>query len=294
MLTWPFASVGWVSSLVQRAAASQKRINEFLLLDDKIIDEGEKSISKINSITFRNLNFKYNTNETKKTLSDINFHLNAGQSLGIIGKTGSGKSTIAQLLSRLYDFQEGEILLNNTSIKNYKLSDYRKKIGYIPQDVFLFSDTVLNNIAFGLQKNEFSKEQIESVAKKSGILKEINKLPDKFETKIGERGVTLSGGQKQRVSIARALIRDPELILFDDCLSAVDTETSNKILNTIQSKNSKQISIHISHRVNAVIHCDHILVLKDGEIVEEGNHNALISKNGFYQHIFKKQQLEDY
>jgi ATP-binding cassette subfamily B protein len=294
MLTWPFASVGWVSSLVQRAAASQKRINEFLLLDEKIIDNGEKTISHINSITFKNVNFKYNLKESKKTLSDINFHLNAGESLGIIGKTGSGKSTIVQLLSRLYDFQEGEILLNNTSIKDYKLSEYRKKIGYIPQDVFLFSDTVLNNIAFGLQENEFSKEQIESVARKSGILEEINKLPEKFETKIGERGVTLSGGQKQRVSIARALIRDPELILFDDCLSAVDTETSNKILNTIQSKNSKQISIHISHRVNAVIHCDHILVLKDGEVVEQGNHNALISKNGFYQHIFKKQQLEDY
>jgi ATP-binding cassette, subfamily B, multidrug efflux pump len=294
MLTWPFASVGWVSSLVQRAAASQKRINEFLLLDDKIIDVGEKSISKINSITFKNVNFKYNLNESKKTLSNINFHLDVGQSLGIIGKTGSGKSTIAQLLSRLYDFQEGEILLNNTSIKDYKLSEYRKKIGYIPQDVFLFSDTVLNNIAFGLQENEFSKEQIESVARKSGVFEEINKLPEKFETKIGERGVTLSGGQKQRVSIARALIRDPELILFDDCLSAVDTETSNKILNTIQSKNSEQISIHISHRVNAVIHCDYILVLKDGEIVEQGNHNELLSKNGFYQHIFKKQQLEEY
>jgi len=240
------------------------------------------------------VNFKYDLKETKKTLSDINFHLDAGQSLGIIGKTGSGKSTIAQLMSRLYDFHEGEILLNNTSIKDFKLIEFRKKIGYIPQDVFLFSDTVLNNIAFGLQENEFSKEQIESVAKKSGVFEEINKLPEKFETKIGERGVTLSGGQKQRVSIARALIRDPELILFDDCLSAVDTETSNKILNTIQSKNSKQISIHISHRVNAVIHCDHILVLKEGEIVEEGNHNALISKNGFYQHIFKKQQLEDY
>ncbi|MDG2342983.1 MAG: ABC transporter ATP-binding protein [Flavobacteriales bacterium] len=294
MLTWPFASVGWVSSLIQRAAASQKRINEFLVLEDKIIDTGEKSINQINSITFKNVNFKYNIKEPKNTLSNINFHLDAGQSLGIIGKTGSGKSTIAQLISRLYDFQEGQILINNTSIKDYKLNDYRKKIGYIPQDVFLFSDTVLNNIAFGLQESEFSKEQIESVAKKSGIFKEINKLSNKFETKIGERGVTLSGGQKQRVSIARALIRNPELLLFDDCLSAVDTETSNKILKTLQTKNSKQISIHISHRVNAVIHCNHILVLKDGEIIEEGNHNSLISKNGFYQRIFKKQQLEDY
>jgi ATP-binding cassette, subfamily B, multidrug efflux pump len=294
MLTWPFASVGWVSSLIQRAAASQKRINEFLVLNDKIIDNGEENVTQINSITFKKVNFKYNLNEPKKTLSDINFHLDAGQSLGIIGKTGSGKSTIAQLISRLYDFQEGEILLNNTPIKEFKLSEYRKKIGYIPQDVFLFSDTVMNNIAFGLHENEFSKEQIETVAKKSGIFEEINKLPKKFDTKIGERGVTLSGGQKQRVSIARALIRNPELILFDDCLSAVDTETSNKILNTIQAKNSKQISIHISHRVNAVIHCDHILVLIDGEIVEEGNHNFLISRNGFYQRTYKKQQLEDY
>ena len=294
MLTWPFASVGWVSSLIQRAAASQKRINEFLLLEDKIIDTGKESINQIQSLTFKKVNFKYNIKEPKNTLSNINFHLDAGQSLGIIGKTGSGKSTIAQLISRLYDFHEGQILINNTPIKDYKLNDYRKKIGYIPQDVFLFSDTVLNNIAFGLQENEFSKDQIEDVAKKSGIFKEINKLPNKFETKIGERGVTLSGGQKQRVSIARALIRNPELLLFDDCLSAVDTETSNKILKTIQSKNNNQISIHISHRVNAVIHCNHILVLKDGEIIEEGNHNTLISKNGFYHRIFKKQQLEDY
>ena len=294
MLTWPFASVGWVSSLVQRAAASQKRINEFLVLNDEIIDTGMEHLSKINSITFKKVNFKYNLKESKNTLSNINFHLDSGQSLGIIGKTGSGKSTIAQLISRLYDFQEGEILLNNTPIKDFKLSEYRKKIGYIPQDVFLFSDTVTNNIAFGLKENEFSKEQVENVAKKSGIFNEINKLPKKFETKIGERGVTLSGGQKQRVSIARALIRNPDLILFDDCLSAVDTETSSKILKTIQPKNSNQISIHISHRVNAVIHCDTILVLSDGEIIEQGNHSSLISQNGFYKRIFKKQQLEDY
>ena len=293
MLTWPFASVGWVSSLVQRAAASQKRINEFLILNNKIDDSGGKSLEKINSISFKNLNFKYSSIDSKNTLSNISFHLNAGQSLGIIGKTGSGKSTIAQLISRLYDFNDGEILINNSSIKDLNLKDYRKKIGYIPQDVFLFSDTVINNIAFGLQENEFSKEEIENVAKKSGIFKEINKLPDKFETKIGERGVTLSGGQKQRVSIARALIRKPELLIFDDCLSAVDSETARKILKTIQTKNNNQISIHISHRVNAVIHCDHIIVLKDGEIIEQGNHNSLITKNGFYQRIFKKQQLED-
>ena len=293
MLTWPFASVGWVSSLVQRAAASQKRINEFLILNNKIDDSGGKSLEKINSISFKNLNFKYSSIDSKNTLSNISFHLNAGQSLGIIGKTGSGKSTIAQLISRLYDFNDGEILINNSSIKDLNLKDYRKKIGYIPQDVFLFSDTVINNIAFGLQENEFSKEEIENVAKKSGIFKEINKLPDKFETKIGERGVTLSGGQKQRVSIARALIRKPELLIFDDCLSAVDSETARKILKTIQIKNNNQISIHISHRVNAVIHCDHIIVLKNGEIIEQGNHNSLITKNGFYQRIFKKQQLED-
>ncbi len=292
MLTWPFASVGWVSSLVQRAAASQKRINEFLLTEEKIINEGLEKTNTIDEIIFNKVNFNYpNNNEFK--IKDISFKIKSGESLGIFGRTGSGKSTIAQLICRLYENGDGTIKINDHLLENLELTDFRKKIGYVPQDIFLFSDTIQNNIAFGLDENEYNFSQIEKAAKDAGIIKEIDKFPEKFNTKVGERGVTLSGGQKQRIAIARALIREPQVLIFDDCLSAVDTETSNAIQKQINYTSKNQISIHISHRVNHLSHCDYILVIENGEIIAQGKHQDLIKKDGFYKEIFKKQQVEE-
>ena len=292
MLTWPFASIGWVSSLVQRAAASQKRINEFLHTNDKIIDLGTKKFKQIEKLEFKQVNFKYPTNN-EFSITNLNCTLKPGESLGIFGKTGSGKSTVAQLICRLYEINSGDLLINDIPIKELNLSTYKKKVGYIPQDVFLFSDTIKNNIAFGLDSSEYNDQQIESAAKKAGILKEINEFPMGIETEIGERGVTLSGGQRQRVSIARALIRDPELIIFDDCLSAVDSETAKLIMEEIKLSTTKTISVHISHRVNEIIDCDHILVFDNGKIIEKGNHKQLLKHKGFYHRIYTKQQLEE-
>ena len=289
MLTWPFASVGWVSSLVQRAAASQERINEFLLTEEKIINEGKQTIKKVNKVAFENVNFKYPNNDDF-SINNFSFEIQKGMSLGIFGKTGSGKSTIAKLICRLYDINNGKSKINGIKIEEIELTNYRKKIGYVPQDVFLFSDTIKNNIAFGLNENEYTIEQIINAAEQAGILNEIKKFPDGFETKIGERGVTLSGGQKQRIAIARALIRNPDFLIFDDCLSAVDTETSNVIQNHLIKREC--ISIHISHRVNHLSNCDNIVVIENGEIIESGKHNDLIKNNGFYQQIMQKQQLK--
>ena len=292
MLTWPFASVGWVSSLIQRAAASQKRINEFLEIDEKVIDNGNRIISEIIKLEFNNVRFKY-PNSEEYVLKDINFKIKSGESLGIFGKTGSGKSSLAQILCRLYEIDNGEILINGISINELDLKNYRKEIGYVPQDVFLFSDTIQSNIAFGLNNEDYSIEDIKIAAEKAGLKSEIERFKEKYRTKIGERGVTLSGGQKQRISIARALIRNPQLLIFDDCLSAVDSETSRKIQKYLNEKENHKISIHISHKINNISECNHILVLEDGIILEEGNHKNLLKNKGFYYEIFKKQQLED-
>tara|TARA_Y100000589_G_scaffold330497_1_gene380307 strand:- start:5060 stop:6703 length:1644 start_codon:yes stop_codon:yes gene_type:complete len=289
MLTWPFASVGWVSSLIQRAAASQERINEFLLTEEKIINEGKQTVKKVKKVTFEKVNFKYPNNDDF-SIKNFSFEIQKGMSLGIFGKTGSGKSTIAKLICRLYDINNGKSKINGIKIEEIELTNYRKKIGYVPQDVFLFSDTIKKNIAFGLNENEYTIEQIRNAAEQAGILNEIKKFPDGFETKIGERGVTLSGGQKQRIAIARALIRNPDFLIFDDCLSAVDTETSNVIQNHLIKREC--ISIHISHRVNHLSNCDKIIVIENGEIIESGKHNDLIKNNGFYQQIMQKQQLK--
>ena len=293
MLTWPFASVGWVSSLVQRAAASQKRINEFLLTKHLVINDGTTKIDKIEEVKFENLNFSYPTGKDF-SLKNISFTVKKGNSIGIFGKTGSGKSTIAQLICRLYEVeQNNSIKVNRINFKDIELGSFRKKMGYVPQDVFLFSDTIKNNIAFGLEEKEYDIQHIERAAEQAGILSEIKKFPNGFNTKIGERGVTLSGGQKQRIAIARALIRNPEILIFDDSLSAVDTETANKIQTELFKVNKNQLSIHISHRVNLLSNCDHIIIIENGEITEQGNHSYLINKNGFYKEIFKKQQLEE-
>ena len=292
MLTWPFASVGWVSSLIQRAAASQKRINEFINITDKVLNNGTEKLEQIFKVEFKDINFKY-PNSDDYVLKNINFKLNAGMSLGIFGKTGAGKSSLVQLLCRLYEPSEGEIFINDISYKKIELNAYRKKIGYVPQDVFLFSDSIENNIAFGLNKEDFNEDEIKTAAESAGLLNEIETFNDSFQTKIGERGVTLSGGQKQRVSIARVLFRKPQLLIFDDCLSAVDSQTSKKIQQSLHKNSSKKISIHISHKINNISNCNHILVLENGEIVDQGNHESLLKSKGFYYDIFKKQQLED-
>jgi ATP-binding cassette subfamily B protein len=292
MLTWPFASVGWVSSLIQRAAASQKRINEFINITDKVLNNGTEKLEQIFKVEFKDINFKY-PNSDDYVLKNINFKLNAGMSLGIFGKTGAGKSSLVQLLCRLYDPSEGKILINDISYQQLELNAYRKKIGYVPQDVFLFSDSIENNIAFGLNKEDFNEDEIKTAAESAGLLNEIETFNDSFQTKIGERGVTLSGGQKQRVSIARVLFRKPQLLIFDDCLSAVDSQTSKKIQQSLNKNSNKKISVHISHKINNISNCNHILVLENGEIVDQGNHENLLKSKGFYYDIFKKQQLED-
>jgi ATP-binding cassette subfamily B multidrug efflux pump len=290
MLTWPFASIGWVSSLVQRAAASQKRINEFIKIEEKVINNGVKKLKEIKEIEFKNVSFKY-PSSSDFVLKNINFKLTSGMTIGIFGKTGCGKSSLAQILCRLYEINSGEILINGSSVNDIKLSDFRKKIGYVPQDVFLFSDTIKNNIAFGLNKTDYEFKDVQSAAKKAGLSSEIENFSKSYETKIGERGVTLSGGQKQRISIARALARNPQLLIFDDCLSAVDSETSKKIQKSLNV--NKSLAIHISHKISNISHCDHIIVLENGQISEEGNHNKLVNKKGFYYEIFKKQQIEE-
>ncbi|MDG1237858.1 MAG: ABC transporter ATP-binding protein [Flavobacteriales bacterium] len=290
MLTWPFASIGWVSSLVQRAAASQKRINEFIKIEEKVINNGDKNLKEIIEIEFKNVSFKY-PSSSDFVLKNINFKLTSGMTIGIFGKTGCGKSSLAQILCRLYEINSGEILINGSSVNDIKLSDFRKKIGYVPQDVFLFSDTIKNNIAFGLNKTDYEFKDVQSAAKKAGLSSEIENFSNSYETKIGERGVTLSGGQKQRISIARALARNPQLLIFDDCLSAVDSETSKKIQKSLNL--NKSLAIHISHKISNISHCDHIIVLEDGQISEEGNHKKLVEKKGFYYEIFKKQQIEE-
>ena len=292
MLTWPFASVGWVSSLIQRAAASQKRINEFINIEEKVIDNGNKVISEILELEFKNVGFKY-PNSQEYVLKDISFKIKTGETLGIFGKTGSGKSSLAQILCRLYKISNGEILINGISIDEIDLKKYREEIGYVPQDVFLFSDSIQSNIAFGLNEEEFNFEDIKIAAEKAGLKSEIERFKENYQTKIGERGVTLSGGQKQRISIARALIRNPQLLIFDDCLSSVDSETSKKIQTSLNKKDNNKISIQISHKISNISECDHIIVLEDGGICEEGNHENLIKNKGFYYEIFKKQQLEE-
>lgn len=292
MLTWPFASVGWVSSLIQRAAASQKRINEFINIEEKVIDNGNKVISEILELEFKNVGFKY-PNSQEYVLKDISFKIKTGETLGIFGKTGSGKSSLTQILCRLYKISNGEILINGISIDEIDLKKYREEIGYVPQDVFLFSDSIQSNIAFGLNEEEFNFEDIKIAAEKAGLKSEIERFKENYQTKIGERGVTLSGGQKQRISIARALIRNPQLLIFDDCLSAVDSETSKKIQKSLNKKDNNKISIQISHKISNISECDHIIVLEDGGICEEGNHENLIKNKGFYYEIFKKQQLEE-
>ena len=291
MLTFPVSAIGLTASMIQRAAASQKRINEFL--DTKpIIREPSNTPGHIiqGNIRFRHVDFTYGHTGIR-ALKDFNLTLEKGQKVAIVGRTGSGKSTVAQLLLRMYDPTKGTVELDGQDIRNYKLSTLRQQISYVPQDVFLFSDTVAGNIAFGLDKIDTG--DIERAARQASVEKEIAGFPEKFQTMIGERGVTLSGGQKQRISIARALVKEPNLVIFDDCLSAVDAKTEKQIISNLNEYLEDKTAIIITHRIFSLFHFDKIVVLEDGEIVEEGTHTELLGRKGYYAGLYARQQEED-
>tara|TARA_A100001037_G_scaffold73276_1_gene65585 strand:+ start:179 stop:1942 length:1764 start_codon:yes stop_codon:yes gene_type:complete len=288
LLTWPVTALGWITSIIQRASASQKRINEFLRESSDITSSENKRIILQGKIEFKNVFFKYS--DTKiQGMENISFTINPGDSLGIIGSTGSGKSTIANSILRLFDIDKGQILIDDTDIKQLNISHFRKQIGYVPQDVFLFSDTIENNILFGTENKSF--DLVKEAAENADLLRNINSFPEKFETKIGERGITLSGGQKQRVSIARAIIKEPKILILDDCLSAVDTKTENVILENMKKIMVNKTSIIISHRISSVKLAKKIIVIDSGKIIEEGNHKTLLERKGVYFDLYE-QQLE--
>ncbi len=290
LLTWPVTSLGWISSIIQRAAASQKRLNEFLKTENDIVSTKELVKELTGKISFKNVNFIY-PNSGIQALKDVSFEINKGESLAVIGTTGSGKSTIANLITRMYDVTNGQILIDDEDIKAYEVVNLRSQIGYVPQDVFLFSDTIFNNIAFGSQ--EFSEEKVIQAAKDADVYNNIMDFPEGFNTKVGERGITLSGGQKQRVSIARAIARDPKILMLDDSLSAVDMKTENTILNSMKKIMQGRTSIIISHRVSSAKLADKIIVLDDGAIVESGTHDSLMSKESVYRSLYDKQMTAE-
>lgn len=289
MLTWPVATVGWVTSIVQQAEASQKRINEFLKITPEIKNTVSEPSEIKGNIEFKNVYFTYNDTNIE-ALKGVSFKLEHGKSLAIIGKTGSGKSTILDLIGRLYDIDKGNILIDNTAIKNLNLSSLRNSIGYVPQDAFLFSDTIKNNIKFG--KEDATNEEVIQAAKYAQVHKNIVDFNNQYETVLGERGITLSGGQKQRISIARAIIKDPKILLLDDSLSAVDTETEEKILKHLNTLAEGKTTIIVSHRVSSVKNTDQIIVLDEGRIVQSGSHDVLINTEGYYKDLYLKQLSE--
>jgi len=286
LLTWPVAQLGWTTSLVQRAEASQKRINEFLKTKTSIISDRNIEREIAGKVEFKNVTFTY-PDTGIKALKNISFVINPGESLAIIGATGSGKSTISSLVSRLYDARDGDILVDDIPIADYNLHSLRSQIGYVPQDVFLFSDTIFNNIAFGLK--EADEQSVMQAARDADVYENIMGFQMGFATRVGERGITLSGGQKQRVSIARAIVREPKILMLDDALSAVDTRTENNILNALKRIMLGRTTIIISHRVSSAKLANKIIVLLDGTVVEAGTHESLIEQNGFYRDLYEKQ-----
>jgi ATP-binding cassette, subfamily B, multidrug efflux pump len=289
MLTWPVTALGWTTSLVQRAAASQQRINEFLHTQTDIVSHKHLKKPIAGDVVFEQVNFIYPDTHIH-ALKSLSFRIRHGQSLAVIGNTGSGKSTIANLLCRLYDATSGRITIDGIDIRDYDIPTLRSQIGYVPQDVFLFSDTIRNNIGFGMEA--MREEQMIQAAKDADVYDNIMRFPEKFDTKLGERGITLSGGQKQRVSIARALVKEPSILILDDSLSAVDTKTENTILNNLQRIMEDRTTILVSHRVSSAKLADHILVLDDGEVVQHGSHEQLMQQEGLYKALYEK-QLQD-
>jgi len=289
MLTWPVASVGWVTSLVQQAEASQKRINAFLKQKPSVFNTKKQPSIIKGKIEFKNVRFTYRDTNIE-ALKGVSFTVEQGKTLAVIGKTGSGKTTILELIGRMYNATKGNITIDDISIKNVNLHSLRDSIGYVPQDPFLFSDTLNNNIKFG--KNNTTNQEVVQAAKDAAVHNNIINFSKGYDTILGERGITLSGGQKQRVSIARAFIKSPQILLLDDCLSAVDTETEEQILNTIEKNSKNTTTIIVSHRISSVKNADHIIVLEDGQIIQEGTHNQLVRKNGYYKTLYKKQLQE--
>ncbi|HYV95725.1 MAG TPA: ABC transporter ATP-binding protein [Chitinophagales bacterium] len=292
MLTWPIASVGWVMALVQRASASQKRIDEFLNTRSAIISPPVPEEEIFGDIEFKNVSFTY-PGTGIRALKQISFRVKTGQRLAVIGRSGSGKSTLGQLLVRMYDPDEGKVLIDGKQVRELDLHSLRKQFGYVPQDVFLFSDTILNNIAFGLEDDEVNIESVRRAALHASVYNDIEQLPQQFETMVGERGVTLSGGQKQRISIARALIKNPKVMIFDDCLSAVDAQTEQNILGYLNQVLAAKTAIIITHRIFSLLNFDKIIVLDDGKIAEEGTHETLMEKRGLYFDLYERQQMEE-
>jgi ATP-binding cassette subfamily B protein len=289
LLTWPVASLGWISSIIQQAEASQKRINEFLKEKSEIVNKNDNKFDLNDKIEFKNVGFTYKDTGIN-ALNNINFKLKKGDKLGIIGKTGSGKSTLLNLIVRLYNLDEGEIKVDNKNINSIDIKSLRSQIGYVPQDVFLFSDTIENNIKFG-SINSTEKEII-NVCKIADIHNNIEGFENKYKTLLGERGVNLSGGQKQRISIARALIRKPKLLIFDDCLSALDTETEENIIKSLNNLNYPTTSIFVSHRISSLKNANKIIVLNDGKIEQYGTHKELMSEDGLYKQTYNQQLIE--
>jgi ATP-binding cassette subfamily B protein len=292
MLTFPVSAIGWTASMIQRAAASQKRLNEFLDTVPEIQDApGVITPVLQGDIVFDKVNFTY-PDTGIQAIQNFSFHIRKGQKIAIIGRTGSGKSTVAQLLLRMYNPDSGSILVDGNDIKNIQLRALRQQVSYVPQDVFLFSDTVTGNITFGLGTAPF--EKVEQAAAYASVDKEIKGFAQQYSTMIGERGVTLSGGQKQRISIARALIKDPHMVVFDDCLSAVDAKTENEILGNLYRFLQNKTAIIITHRIFSLFDFDNILVLDDGKIIEQGRHADLLSRNGYYRHLYDEQQQQEH
>ena len=288
LITWPVASLGWTTSMVVRAAASQQRINEFLQTKTDIVSLKNLEKPLAGKIGFNNVRFTY-PDSGIVALDGVTFQVAAGESVALLGTTGSGKSTIATLLCRMYDTTQGQITLDDIDIREYSLPSLRGQIGFVPQDVFLFSDAIRNNIRFGLDEKQVSEEQIIQAAKDADLWENIRSFPEGLDTRVGERGITLSGGQKQRVSIARAIVREPRILILDDALSAVDTKTENAILNSLSRIMKGRTTVIISHRVSSAKLADKILVLDDGKIVEQGTHESLLRENGIYRDLYEKQ-----
>ena len=289
MLVWPVTSIGWVSSLVQEAEASQKRLNEFLSIKPEITNENTTPMVFDGNISFKNVSLIYEDTNIK-ALNNISFEVKKGETLAIIGRTGSGKSTLLSLIGRLYDPSEGQILIDGMDLREVNLKALRDSIGTVPQDAFLFSETIKNNIKFG--KEDATDDEVIQAAKYAAIHDNIIAFKERYDTILGERGITLSGGQKQRVSIARALIKNPEILLLDDCLSAVDTETEEEILNNLEVVCAGKTTIIVSHRVSSAKNADKIIILEDGKIAQQGTHNQLVNQEGYYKELYLKQIAE--